>query len=238
MVNIDTVYQKVLAITNKEQKGYITPQEFNLFANQAQMETFEQYFYDLNQFQRIHGNDTVHSDLDDMLEEKMQIFETTHEAPVVASYNNADALGFNKIVPNEFYRVSKVELANNINCEILDTHDFANVQLSPLTKPTPTRPVVNIRGNVIRCITGPGISVTPKRIIFYRRPQVVRWGYIVLNEKALYDPAATQHFELHLSEEVELIYKILKIAGIALDKQIMMQGGTNLEVAKVQQEKA
>ena len=46
-VNIDTVYQRVLAFANKEQRGYITPQEFNLFANQAQMEIFEQYFYDI-----------------------------------------------------------------------------------------------------------------------------------------------------------------------------------------------
>ena len=50
MVNIDTVYQRVLAIANKEQRGYITPQEFNLFANQSQMDIFEQYFYDINQF--------------------------------------------------------------------------------------------------------------------------------------------------------------------------------------------
>ena len=58
MVNIDTVYQKVLAIANKEQRGYITPQEFNLFADQAQMDIFEQYFYDINQFNRVPGNDT------------------------------------------------------------------------------------------------------------------------------------------------------------------------------------
>ena len=43
-VSVDTVYQRVLAILNKEQRGYVTPQEFNLFANQAQMDLFEQYF--------------------------------------------------------------------------------------------------------------------------------------------------------------------------------------------------
>jgi hypothetical protein len=47
MISIDTVYQKVLALANKEQRGYITPQEYNLFADHAQMEIFEQYFYDL-----------------------------------------------------------------------------------------------------------------------------------------------------------------------------------------------
>ena len=46
-ISVDRVYQKVLALANKEQRGYITPQEFNLFADHAQMEIFEQYFYDL-----------------------------------------------------------------------------------------------------------------------------------------------------------------------------------------------
>ena len=75
MVNIDTVYQRVLAFANKEQRGYITPQEFNLFANQAQLEVFEQYFYDLNQAARVHGNDTVYADVDDMLEERWTPFD-------------------------------------------------------------------------------------------------------------------------------------------------------------------
>ena len=68
MVNIDTVYQRVLTLANKEQRGYITPQEFNLLANQAQMNIFEQYFYDINQFQRMPGNDTGHSDVLAILE--------------------------------------------------------------------------------------------------------------------------------------------------------------------------
>ena len=39
-VNVNNVYQKVLALANKEQRGYITPQEFNLFADQAQHRIF------------------------------------------------------------------------------------------------------------------------------------------------------------------------------------------------------
>ena len=67
-VSINSVYQKVLAIANKEQRGYITPQEFNLFADQAQKEIFEQYFYDINQFSRVSGNQTEFSDQLYMLE--------------------------------------------------------------------------------------------------------------------------------------------------------------------------
>ena len=70
-VSVDTVYQRVLAILNKEQRGYVTPEEFNLFANQAQLDIFEQYFYDINQFGRMQGNDTEYSDMLDNLNAKI-----------------------------------------------------------------------------------------------------------------------------------------------------------------------
>ena len=69
-ISVNKIYQTVLALANKEQRGYITPQEFNLFADHAQMDIFEQYFYDLNQFKRTVGNDTIHSDMVNILEEK------------------------------------------------------------------------------------------------------------------------------------------------------------------------
>ena len=85
MVNIDTVYQRVLALANKEQRGYITPQEFNLFANQAQMDIFEQYFYDRAQFGRIPGNKTMYADPVDILEEKIEIFQLAESLGSVES---------------------------------------------------------------------------------------------------------------------------------------------------------
>ena len=87
-ISIDTVYQKVLAIANKEQRGYITPQEFNLFANQAQKEIFEQYFYDVNQWNRQHGNSTEYSDMLTLLDEKVEIFETFKQVPLVSPFGD------------------------------------------------------------------------------------------------------------------------------------------------------
>ena len=73
-VSVNKVYQKVLAIANKEQRGYITPQEFNLYADLAQKEIFEQYFYNINQMNRMPGNSTEFSDQLYILEEKIAPF--------------------------------------------------------------------------------------------------------------------------------------------------------------------
>ena len=74
MISVNEVYQTVLAVANKEQRGYVTPQEFNLFAEQAQMDIFQQYFYDLNQFRRDPGNNTIIGDVDNIVEEKIDVF--------------------------------------------------------------------------------------------------------------------------------------------------------------------
>lgn len=52
-INVNTVYQTVLSILNKEQRGYMTPDEFNKVGTQVQLEIFEKYFEDLNQQARV-----------------------------------------------------------------------------------------------------------------------------------------------------------------------------------------
>ena len=60
-INVNTVYQTVLLILNKEQRGYITPDEFNKTATQVQLDIFEQYFDDLNQQLRVPQADVDYS---------------------------------------------------------------------------------------------------------------------------------------------------------------------------------
>jgi hypothetical protein len=57
-INVNTVYQTVLAILNKEQRGYMTPNEFNRIATQVQLEIFESYFPDADQANRKNQNNT------------------------------------------------------------------------------------------------------------------------------------------------------------------------------------
>jgi len=244
MVRVDDVYQRVLALANKEQRGYITPQEFNLFANQAQMEIFEQYFYDLEQFKRP-GRNTPDVFVDNVVEEKIQIFERSIGSPVISAFVGAGAGGINKILPDYIYRINRVEF-NNVECEVLNTKDFNDVRFGgPLTGPSVARPVVNIRGNVMRCVAGWSIAgddvanVTPTGIIYFKIPNQVQWGYFVVSDKALYDgdPTKTTNFEVHRSEETELIYKILKFAGVSMKRDDIMRAGQGMEISQVQQEK-
>ena len=240
MILVDTVYQKVLALANKEQRGYITPQDFNLFANQAQLEIFEQYFYDVNGARRVQGNDTVYADIDDMLEEKMQVFETTDGAAIIATYAAAPGNGF--FLPNNFYRVHRVEVSVakgvGVVCEILNTKDFRDCMSSgPLLAPSNIRPVTNIRNNIIRCIGSDNLPLTPLGIIYFRIPARVNWTYVVINKQAMYNAGTTTgNFELHPSEENQLVNKILRLAGVSNEQLEVMRAGHEMDMTTIKQQ--
>ena len=79
-INVNTVYQTVLLILNKEQRGYMTPVEFNKIGAQVQLEIFEKYFEDLNQQLRVPQADVDYSDRIVNLDEKISIFKTNDSA--------------------------------------------------------------------------------------------------------------------------------------------------------------
>ena len=86
MIIIDTIYQRVLALANKEQRGYITPLEFNLLANQAQELIFEQYFYDLDQFKRRDTDEPSFSDMVELIENKLWEFTSIQQVNAGTTY--------------------------------------------------------------------------------------------------------------------------------------------------------
>ena len=234
MVNVDTVYQRVLALANKEQRGYITPQEFNLFANQAQMETFEQYFYDVNQYGRGPGNSTEYSDMVDILEEKISLFKKQQILIPI----NLSAKTYN--IPSSCYRLGTLSYRGS-EVEQIDSKELLYIASSPLTAPTRARPIYTRYENS----TGVDmLELFPKNLpggtivaTYVKEPEKVYWGYNVVGSNALHDASESKNFELHRSEEHALVVKILALAGITLNKPGLVQMGQQMDQIKEQKEK-
>jgi hypothetical protein len=229
MVNVDTVYQKVLALANKEQRGYITPQEFNLFADLAQKEVLEQYFYDINQWGRNTGNSTEYSDMLSLLQEKLSELEVRLENETVTSglFNHrtiADLYKLGTIVSTD--SGSEIEQVNN--------NEWYYMQSAPLTMPTLIRPVYVNRIDGLNIYPS---TITDIDISYTRSPAPPTWGYVVVNNKALFNGTTSTNFELHSSEESELIYRILMLAGISMQRFEVTEAASKLENQKQQQEK-
>ena len=235
-VNIDIVYQRVLTLANKEQRGYITPQEFNLLANQAQMEILNQYFYDINQWGRQHGNDTEYSDMLSIIQEKLSELEVRIVDTITSIVGGIYDYRTNI---NDLYKLGSVYTTHPTNSQKIEIEEVNNnewytMQSAPLTRPTLSRPVYVNRQD--------GLNIYPDTIenidiSYIRQPVTVQWAYVVVNDKALYNDNISVDFELHASEETELVYKILRLAGISIKQPEVVQVAAALDTAQNQTEK-
>ena len=112
---IDSVRQTVLAVANKNNYGYISPGDFNLFAQQAQLDIFEDYFYQYNQWLSSENlrtaiakrtvNNSGYADINKGLLEVMDSFSAeVFLDQTVANLNNANLYS----LPSDYYFINKI----------------------------------------------------------------------------------------------------------------------------------
>ena len=227
-VSIDTVYQRVLAIGNKDQRGYITPQEYNLLANQAQMNIFESYFYTKNQRNRLEPDanpETSETDIDQLISRKLAPFTTIQ---TVVNGNTFPT----------HYQIGAI-FHNGYVCRKMDRNEIKRMLTStrhagtePVYTDTPTTHGVDIEVYTPTALTGTGVTCE-----VVATPTDVSWGYVIVNEKALYNSNTAVDFELHESEEDTLVMQILELAGITLNKPGIVQIAANKQATEMELQK-
>lgn len=129
---INSVRNTVLSILNKNNYGYISPSDFNLFAKQAQMDIFEDYFYTYNrQINKENGraSGTGYADITKSIEEAIDLFSVTKYLRQSVSNKfflpsltttGDDYYLMNKVLVYERFRVSGANTALVAN-QLVDT---------------------------------------------------------------------------------------------------------------------
>tara|TARA_R110000765_G_scaffold37624_1_gene83180 strand:+ start:886 stop:1608 length:723 start_codon:yes stop_codon:yes gene_type:complete len=234
-VSIDTVYQRVLALANKEQRGYITPQEYNLLANQAQLLIFDEYFYEIDKRLDEHGNSTEYSDMLDITSEKLSPFLNTNVD--MAAVNGAVMTLPTTPILHKLGTVFYNDGTRSVKVERIDANQAELMGQTALYAPTQLRPVYVRRTEAtlqfFPATATPAYATATVNCNFIARPTQVVWGYTVVNSQALYDATLSTDYALHASEETELVYKVLELAGVVLNKPGLVQIATNEETALI-----
>ena len=227
-VNIDTVYQTVQALANKEQRGYLTPQEFNLFANQAQMDIFEQYIYDLGAHTEQGEDMHVLGDAIALLHNKLEPWLST------VTVNNGTTLPPNSRNGRIFVNYGGVRRTIRKGTQ----DDIRNLRGSRWHKQGFDEVIYFEDGhNKIQVHSGAGrisTGVTVERVM--GKPNLVYWGYIIVNERPMYNPSNSAHFEIHSNEQTDLVMKVLKLAGISIEDEQLYGMAEAEDGASTQQE--
>jgi hypothetical protein len=230
-INVNTVYRTVLLIINKEQRGYLTPDEFNRTASQVQLEIFNEYFESLNQQLRVPGNDSEYSDRIKNLEEKIAIFQDSGNCTFSGGKFSLPTLAS----PYEFYKLGTVIYNNEKEVQYVQPNELLELNLSPITKPSVYWPVYTYKN--FKITVSPNTIQTGISCTYIRKPLDPKWNFTstpLTNFQYVYTPVGSQDFELHPTEQVSLITRILLYSGIVIkDPQIVQAAAQQVQMENI-----
>jgi hypothetical protein len=103
MAMIDEVRSTVLGIINKNNYGYLSPQDYNLYATQAQLDIYEDYFYQYNQWINKENQRQSGTGYADIVKGLVEVIDSFSEE-VFLTQTNANVFS----LPSDYYLVNKI----------------------------------------------------------------------------------------------------------------------------------
>ncbi len=263
MVNINTVYQTVLQILNKEQRGYITPAEFNNLAQQVQLEIFESYFPDGNQLNRQNQNnsqnDTQYFNIFKNQEEKISpfvkdlslLYDTNQQGWSYSQNPNSISTTFEIYWTGEilssynssnssssYYGSSASTSGGNYITQLVSKSEYNKITRSKLTAPTEKYPLAYTDSGTLQPGYDPYFKIFPLpnsvEINCIVKPLSPIWNFRSGGQgQYIYSPSGSVNFTLHNSEQTNLIIRVLKYAGVIINDPTIIDVAAQ-EVAQVE----
>ena len=237
-VNVNEVYTTVLYLLNKEQRGYVQPDEFNKLATQVQLDIFQDYFANANQLVRKDQSNTQNdTEFFNMFKDsEYKLYPFLKEASYVYDQNE----GFWYSTDN-VYNIGDVIATYSVNqnptissvSEFSTQKDYNKIVRSKLTAPTKLYPLhvvsKKITSSTLDINSTLKIYPNPDSVLVnvLLKPSNVYWGYSVgavgqfVYNPTLYNPntqpLGSLNFELDRSEQTNIIIRILKYCGVIIN---------------------
>jgi len=224
-INVDTVYKTVLLILNQQQRGYMTPDEFNKVGTQVQLNIFEKYEEDLNQQYRMPQNDTEYANRVKNIEQSLQFFQRTGATAYAGPHFT--------LVPTDIYRLGSVYSGGIELTQYAQRNELTQILLSPLTQPTSSFPIYLYENNLLYVY--PTTIQAGITISYLKKPADINWGYSVgALGQFLYSTNASVNFELSVTEQTNVITRVLAYAGVIINDPTIIQVAAQ-EIAQEEQ---
>ena len=232
-INVNTVYQTVLSILNKEGRGFLTPDEFKRVGTQVQLDILDKNFHDYNRAvlkQNATGAVEDYGNIPEKLEQKIDPFFKQDDITLTNGIGT---------LPTDLYKTINISITNKtIQLEKVDKKNLSYLLSSPLTKPTTSFPVYYQRATDI--IVEPALSdgswtLGNLLIEYIKVPSEPVWNSSADSNGALtYSSSGSTDFTLHQSDQVELVLGILKYTGLIIADPTVIQAAAAEENKTIQ----
>ena len=202
-INVDQVYKTVLLIINKEQRGYLTPSEFNKLATQVQLDIVDTYFETINQQSRGPQNETEYSNRLKTAQESLDTFKEIGPCTFTSATASTQAFFSTPAASGGASGAQVIATQNTILSYPLTSITQAQVETSsvvvtlesPIGNPGAAYLDYNITGGALLLTNGPIPTGSQIRIVLYPE-NFYKLGTVLYNGDKAVEPVQRNELAL------------------------------------------
>ena len=239
MISTNQVRNLVMHLLNKNNFGYCTPDEYNSFSNLAQLDVFEDLFFQYTNWKNKDNRRMTNSEYANIpknIREQIDVFATY---TTDANFTYDTLTNLYSYTGNDLYRAENLSLINSqgrkTDIEQVSKTELNRMVNSDMVNPTFTYPICERIGDSFRIYPTLTTGYTAE-LFFIRKPKEPKWTYTNVQGNPVYNASASdlQNFELHPSNFVPLVMKILGYAGLNLREEQIQQTANSEEMKQIQ----
>jgi hypothetical protein len=242
-MTINEVYKLVQIFANKEQRGFITPSDFNLLAKQAELELYNKRLdivKEKSQPKKIAGyyKEGLAPEVAEQDIAHFYYISNVNPGKSAESHLGATSDVFADYISHVTINSSfHHDIKTNIPVDIVTPENVSNILRSSLVKPSMAYPIALINNGAVgwKGNRRKRISLFPNTIerctvYYYLYDNTPKWSYVTIAGKPVYDVSTSMNFQISTRCHGELVVKILEYLGVHLREADVVQYASGKEM--------
>lgn len=219
-------------VLNKENRGYLTPIQFNSYAKIAQQNVFDNLFVKYRN-NSVKKNNRIHAS--EFGDEKKKIKEDIERFTVEAQLFELDGYF---LMPEDCYYTLQLIWDDSVEIEEAEKNKMLTyLTNSTLAAPSRCYPVYSKYYD--KYLIKPDTIIDCVSLVYVRKLKEPSWTYQTIQRNPIFNPSDVSYQDFELQEDYanDIIAEILKLAGLQLQDQQVLQASLAYEQNQMAKEK-
>jgi len=233
---IDEIYQALLVLANKNQRGKITPTEYNFVLPIIIQKIYDEYFGDNRKSvnkKNVYRNGVNLSDEQFFINQLLEYYIVPNVTTIVTDGTFS--------IPNEVdgRKIAYIHSIIDSNKRVYDKVDFRNLQLHlSNTRYAPSECYPEY------CLADGKITINPEtasvKVSYIRFPKKPKYTYVEFGGREMFNPDASdfQDIDMHERQKDRILYELCIHFGLSIREAEMVHVGQALESDEYQKEQS
>lgn len=219
-MNIDKVKTFVSKLANKNQKGFLNGDDFNVYAERAHMEEFMDRYGNPKEYQPGQPIPRIAYEVTQKITDDMRVFKKLITLPIDKFGKSAYPVDYVHLSSVRYRLIKASGDEKEVEVDVIPDDKLGGRLSSDIVNPSKKYPICTLYDTYMQFYPK---NLAGVKFTYLRQPTVPKWAFTFVDGREIYDPDNSVDFDFPDTVHNSISIKILSYLGINLREAEIVQ---------------